>query len=113
MSVETSAKSVNSSYGLTDRDIQTITHIITRYPQIKTVQLFGSRAKGTFDSGSDIDLAVMNEDVPPKVMLQLQNDFSESSLPYFVDLVYYPEIESDAFREHIKRVGAVIYEADH
>jgi|AntRauTorckE6833_2_1112554.scaffolds.fasta_scaffold00789_5 predicted nucleotidyltransferase len=113
MSVETAAKSVNSSYGLTDRDLQTITDIFTRYPQIKTVQLFGSRAKGTFHPGSDIDLAIMNKDVPQKIMLQLKSEFSESSLPYFVDLVYYPEIESDALREHIERVGVLIYSAEH
>ncbi|MFO7830877.1 MAG: nucleotidyltransferase domain-containing protein [Desulfuromonadaceae bacterium] len=105
-------KSVSSKYGLRDRDMQTITDIFTRYPHIKTVHLFGSRAKGTFHSGSDIDLAVMNKDVPPKSMLQLQNEFSESSLPYFVDLVYYPDIESATFREHIERVGVVIYSAE-
>lgn len=107
-----SDESRNCRYGLRDRDMQTITEIFSRYPHIKNVQLFGSRAKGTFHSGSDIDLAIMNEDVPPKIMLQLQNEFSESSLPYFVDLVYYPEIESDAFREHIERVGVVIYSTE-
>jgi predicted nucleotidyltransferase len=112
MSRGSSEEAGKCRFGLTDRDMHTITDIFTRYPQIKTVQLFGSRAKGTFHSGSDIDLAVMNKDVPPKVMLQLQNEFSESSLPYFVDLVYYPEIESDAFREHIERVGVVIYSAE-
>lgn len=112
MRMGASDESWNCRYGLRVRDMQTITEIFSRYPHIKIVQLFGSRAKGTFHSGSDIDLAVMNEDVPPKVMLQLQNEFSESSLPYFVDLVYYPEIESDAFREHIERVGVVIYEAE-
>src|SRR6056297_1991399 len=103
MRAGSSEKAVKCRYGLRDRDMRTITEIFARYPHIKSVHLFGSRAKGTFHSGSDIDLAVMNKDVPPKVMLQLQNEFSESSLPYFVDLVHYPEIESDAFREHIER----------
>ena len=50
-------------YGLTERDFKTITDILKKYPDIGEVRLFGSRAKGNYKHGSDIDIAVMNEGV--------------------------------------------------
>ena len=35
--------------------------------------------------------------------------FDESLLPYFVDVVVYANLENEALREHIDRVGVRIY----
>ncbi|MCK5915616.1 MAG: nucleotidyltransferase domain-containing protein [Deltaproteobacteria bacterium] len=83
----------------------TIWGILGEYPEIKTVVVFGSRAKGTYKSGSDIDLVIMDSGVDDSVLCKLNNDFSDSCLPYFVDLIYYPTLENSALKEHIDRVG--------
>ena len=97
-------------YGLTERDMKTIQDIFKRYSEITQVRLFGSRAKGNYKQGSDIDLAVMDTGVSSKVMSDIAFEFEESSLPYMVDLISYPTLKHEELIEHIDRVGIVFYE---
>lgn len=97
------------SYGLTARDMQTLKAVFDKYPEVKNVVVFGSRAKGTFSPGSDIDLAIMDPLSDERVLFQLKHDLEESTLPYFVDLVGYQFLQDSAFKEHIDRVGAPLF----
>lgn len=97
-------------FGLTERDMATINAIFSRYPEIGRVLIFGSRAKGNYHAGSDIDLAIMDGAVNPATLSSLQEAFNESSLPYRVDLAHYPKLTRKEFIEHIDRVGVVFYE---
>lgn len=109
MSNPISPSEVNqNSFGLTTRDMKTIQNILKKYPIVKKVNVFGSRAKGNFKKGSDIDLAIMNESVSEDVILKLITDFEESSLPYRVDIVNYPTLTDSTLKEHIDRVGKLI-----
>lgn len=99
-----------NTFGLTDRDLETISVIFKKHPAVKEVWLFGSRAKGNHSPGSDIDLAIMNEGVCDQEMSQLKAAFVESLLPYFVDLVNYPSLKHQPLKEHIDRVGKMIYD---
>ena len=101
---------VTNEFGLTPRNVSDILRILSAQPTIERVHIFGSRAKGTYHSGSDVDLAIMNEGVDFKMMNQLSTAFQESSLPYVVDVVNYPEIKHVAFKEHIDRVGKMFYQ---
>jgi predicted nucleotidyltransferase len=96
-------------FGLTERDVLTITGILNKYPSILRVHIFGSRAKGNFKTGSDIDLAIMNEGFASEELIRIKNDFSESSLPFFVDIISYPELTHLELKEHIDRVGKLFY----
>ena len=71
--------------------------------------MFGSRSKGNYGPGSEIDLAIMNEEIGQKTLMQLSDDFSESSLPYRVDIVHFPKLQHEAFIDHIQSVGTEIY----
>lgn len=95
--------------GLQERDLRTIHAIFAKYPDIRRVALFGSRAKGNYTPGSDIDLAVMNDGVTTDLIARLHGEFEESSLPYFVDLVNYPTLTHHALKDHIDRVGVELY----
>ncbi len=105
----TSAVDKNSDhrnrFGLTARDMTTIFDVLGNYPEIKTVVVFGSRAKGTYSSGSDIDLAIMDGGIDETVQIRLNEDFSESCLPYFVDLIFYADLDNVDLKGHIDRVG--------
>lgn len=66
------------------------------------VMLFGSRVTGTYRPASDLDVAIdIGKPVPLEYLSQLRLAFSESSLPYFVDLVDWYSI-SDEFRQAVK-----------
>ena len=103
-------KKEKNAFGLTDRDIKTLQDIFKKYPDVKNVFIFGSRAKGTYKQGSDIDLTIMNEGVKDTVISKIKSDFEDSSLPYTVDLVSYHTIKHPELKNHIDRVGVPFYE---
>ena len=46
------------TFGLSDATIEKIRSVFARHPQVEKAVLYGSRAKGTFRNGSDIDLSL-------------------------------------------------------
>ena len=102
-------ESKRNKFGLTERDMSSIHEILGKFPEVETVLIFGSRAKGTYKLGSDIDLAIMSGGVNEAVVCKLNNYFSESCLPYFVDLICYPSLKDIALKEHIDRIGVPFY----
>lgn len=99
--------------GLSQRDKLTINDILSKYSEIKAVRLFGSRAKGNFKPGSDIDLVIMNKQVDSITILRLLSDFEESTLPYFVDVIHYPSLQDSSLKEHIDRISIPFYSNQH
>lgn len=66
------------------------------------VMLFGSRVTGDYIPASDLDVAIdAGEPIPLRTQSKLQLAFSESSLPYFVDIVDWHAI-SDEFRQVVR-----------
>jgi predicted nucleotidyltransferase len=100
--------SKKNKFGLTERDMQTIKSVFEAYPEIKIVHIFGSRAKGNYKLGSDIDLAIMNKGVDSITLTRVLDEFEESNLPYRVDLVDYSKLTKQDFIDHIERVGIPI-----
>ncbi len=102
-------KKEKNSFGLADRDMKTLQDIFKKYPDVKNVFVFGSRAKGTYKQSSDIDLAIMNEGVKDTFIRKMKSDFEDSSLPYTVDLVNYPTLKHPELKNHIDRVGVPLF----
>ena len=98
-------------FGLTDADIAYIVSIIDDFPEIKKASIFGSRAKGNYKPGSDVDIAVYGEDISLTTLARLHYRLEEESpLPYFFDIVDYTHLKHQPLKEHIERVGKVIFE---
>lgn len=96
-------------YGLKESDLDYIISVLTQHPEIDQAILFGSRAKGTEKIGSDIDLALKGRELTKVVttIAGVLND--ESPLPYEFDIIDYNSIENQKLKEHIERVGKIIY----
>ena len=45
-----------NNFGLSEKTIEIIKKLLSNYPQIKKVKIFGSRAKGNYKPSSDIDI---------------------------------------------------------
>jgi predicted nucleotidyltransferase len=89
--------------------MQTIQAIFNKFPEVEEVHIFGSRARGIYKQGSDVDLAVMNQGVHENSLTKMRTDFEESSLPFKIDLINFPTLKHSEFIEHIIRVGITIY----
>jgi predicted nucleotidyltransferase len=96
--------------GLSDATLATVQAILASCPAVETALLYGSRAKGNFSPGSDIDLTLVGAALTQDMLSDLVGQFEESNLPYQVDLSILRDIDNPSLREHIERVGKVLYQ---
>jgi len=98
-------------YGLSHDVIKTITEACMQCPEVEKVMLYGSRAKGNYRNGSDIDITLMGEQLTlENSVYRLMDLFDESDLPYSFDISIFKHIDNPKLVEHIERVGKVLYE---
>ena len=92
--------------GLSEFEIGEILLFTQRFAEIEEVILFGSRAKGTYKRGSDIDLAISGAAVSYSIINELSYLLNEeSTLPYYFDLLNLADIRSPALLSHIADHG--------
>lgn len=100
-----------SNTGLHIHDIQAIQAVFQQHPEIETVILYGSRAKGNYKPASDIDLTLIGEGVSLSILHEIENELDDLLLPYKFDVSIFHQISHSDLLEHIRRVGKVFYEA--
>lgn len=98
-------------YGLKQQTIAQVNAVFARYPGVEQAILYGSRAKGTYKHGSDIDLTLKGRGLNLQVLNNISNDLDELLLPYSFDISIFSQISNADLVEHINRVGVVFYEA--
>jgi len=97
-------------YGLPDATIQKICAVLAHYPQVEQAILYGSRAKGNYKNGSDIDLTLHGgADLTLPVLYKIVDELDDLLLPYTIDLSIHANINDANVREHIQRVGVALY----
>lgn len=102
-------ESLSVKSGLTTSTIKKIHSVFEKHSGIKTVCLFGSRAKGTYRTGSDIDLVIMDNSLAKGEILAIETELDDLLLPYQIDLLIYEQLENQALTEHILRVDQCFY----
>lgn len=96
--------------GLDKEEVKEIKEVIERYVEIEAAYIFGSRAKGNYKRGSDIDIAVKGKNITIDTIASLLNKLEEeTTLPYFFDVIHYDTCSTKELVEHIDRVGVCIY----
>ena len=98
------------TYGLKPTTIQAIQDVFANYPLIDKAILYGSRAKGNYRNGSDIDLVLEGLDLDLSLQFKIENELDDLLLPYKIDLSIYHKIENQDLLKHIERVGKVFYD---
>ncbi len=98
-------------YGLSDKDLDLITRVCAVPAEIEQAILFGSRAKGNYKRGSDVDLALKGDGVNKETVSLLSGILNEGlPLPYYFDVLRYDSIRDEKLKADIDRVGVVIFE---
>lgn len=97
-------------WGLSDHSIQEIHAILKKFTAVEKAVLYGSRAKGSFHKGSDIDLTLFGSAVDAETLLKISSELDSSSLPYECDISVFETLTDPDFIDHIKRVGVIFYE---
>jgi predicted nucleotidyltransferase len=96
-------------FGLSVDDVKIINSILGQYPSVIEVKIFGSRAKGNFKPGSDIDLCVTIGNTRNDIY-KIKADFDDSRLPFFVDIIDLATLDHPELAESINRWGIIFYQ---
>jgi uncharacterized protein len=105
-----STESLPLQFGLKPSTIECINQVFAQYPEIEQAVLYGSRAKGNYRRGSDIDLTLIGN-LSYNQLLRLETAIDDLLLPYKIDLSLYTQIDDPELLAHIQRVGTIFYQA--
>ncbi|MEK7702680.1 MAG: nucleotidyltransferase domain-containing protein [Nitrospirota bacterium] len=97
-------------FGLKEATLQKIRGVFVHYPQIEKAMIYGSRAKGNYKNGSDIDLTLFGDALTLNILHKMMTEIDDLLLPYKVDLSIFHTLSDPDFIDHIQRVGVVFYE---
>ncbi|WP_127470377.1 nucleotidyltransferase domain-containing protein [Thiomicrorhabdus aquaedulcis] len=103
-------------YGLRLKVIEAIQSVFATFPEIETAILYGSRAKGNYKNGSDIDLTLkLMPGIEPSLSLlfAVEEALDNLDLIYTIDLSLLSHIDNLSLIDHIQRVGQVFYQAEN
>ena len=97
-------------FGLPSDSLKQICAVFEKHPSVDTVILYGSRAKGNFKNGSDIDLTFKGSQLNQETLNRIDDELDDLLLPWMFDLSIYSCIENTDLLDHVDRVGAPIYQ---
>jgi len=92
--------------------LENIRAVFSSHPEVDEVILYGSRAKGTYKVGSDIDLTMKGARLNYKLLSTINQALYDLPIPYMIDLSIFDTISNPNLVEHIERVGKVFYKKD-
>ncbi|MFH1525718.1 MAG: nucleotidyltransferase domain-containing protein [Bacteroidota bacterium] len=96
-------------FGLKENIIDKIADVLAEHPQIEKAMLYGSRAKGNYKNGSDIDLTLFGEKITLQLINKINGKIDDLLLPYKIDISIFSQISNEELIEHINRVGVILY----
>jgi uncharacterized protein len=96
-------------FGLKQETIDRINSVFEKHPEIDKVIIYGSRAKGNYRIGSDIDLSIYGNDLNYELIGKVSSEIDDLDTPYLFDISIFRLLNSPSLEEHINRVGKVFY----
>jgi hypothetical protein len=97
------------NHGLSAITVSQLHEVFARHPMVEKAILYGSRAKGTHNLGSDIDLTLQGQGLDTRELMMIEDEIEELLLPYTIDLSVFEQLDYTELREHIARVGLEFY----
>jgi len=99
-----------NNYGLRQKDMDFFQSTFAEFPEIEKVILYGSRARGDYRLGSDVDLAILLNSHSLSTILQLSAKLnSESPLLVKYDVLSLNTLTNEKLKNEIESEGKIIY----
>lgn len=96
-------------FGLDTLTLQKIQSVFAKHKEIEEAIIYGSRAKGTYREGSDIDVTLKGTALRPEMLALVELDIDELNTPYLFDISIFHQLKSPSLVDHIERAGKVFY----
>lgn len=94
-----------TTFGFSQRTLDLIINVFKKYPEIDSAVIFGSRAKGNFREGSDIDLAIFSKNFTETAFSNLCSDLEDLPILFKIDCVHVEKLSRQALIEKIRSEG--------
>src|SRR5438552_17311950 len=94
---------------LRERDLAVLRGAFQRFPAVREVRVFGSRATGQARRASDLDLAIFAPEATSAEWSDLCDALENAPLIYELDVVRPEQTTSERLKEKIEREGIAIY----
>lgn len=90
--------------------MEAIAAVLSQELKVEQAFIFGSRAKGNFRNGSDVDLALKGEELDFNTISRISYQLNEeTTMPYQFDVLNYHAVKEPSLIDHIDRVGIEFY----
>jgi len=99
-------------FGLDAITLSKITSVFVKNPEIEEVVIYGSRAKGNYREGSDIDITLKGNNITDNIKTNIELDIDNLNTPYLFDISIFNTLNSKSLVEHINRVGQIFYKKE-
>ncbi len=96
-------------YGLSPAIIEDLRQVFSHYPEVHQVLIFGSRAKGNFKDGSDIDLAVIAPSMNDSTFTRLWHEIDALPLVFKVDLLHWDRLSNTKLKQNAQCSGRQLF----
>jgi len=96
-------------YGLTDKEIDLIKNVFQKFPEVETVFIYGSRAKGNFKKTSDIDLALRFAKGAAGGIANIKSALDDLPLIHEINLLDDSGISSGSFKASYEKTRQIFY----
>lgn len=100
------------NFGLPEETIHRINSVFEKHTEVEQVWIYGSRAKGNYRNGSDIDLTLKGTHLTSTLLSVITSEIDDLNTPYLFDISIFDTLESPDLEAHINRVGKLFYERE-
>ena len=99
---------MHNKFGLPERTINELIQYFSNKPEIEKVLIFGSRAKGNYKNGSDIDFAIWTN--AHDKITSILGELEDLPTPYRFDIVDFKTLKHQGMIDSITKDGILFYE---
>lgn len=99
-----------TDFGLPQRTIDELIAYFKSKPFIEKVCIFGSRVKGNYTNGSDIDLAIWTDS--PETFQRIWGELDDLPTPYKFDVIDFKNLTHQGMINSIEKDGIVFYQKE-
>lgn len=96
-----------SNFGLPDITIKELLDYFSGKSDIEKVLIFGSRAKGTYRTGSDIDFAIITDN--HNDFHRISGELDDLPTPYKFDVIDYKALTHEGMKKSIDNESQLFY----
>lgn len=96
-------------FGLSKRALDLLRGVFSDYPAVDQAIVYGSRAKGNYRNGSDIDIVLEGRALTFEDLSRIETALDDLMLPWSIDISLLSHIDNPALLDHITRVGKAFW----